>query len=561
MEDLRTVKKLETGEQIDAGEYARFEQYKGYMIGDYIVSEFFPEVTAIYQCTDSNGDMVTSYEITVTEKSGEKREPSCIRDITKIDWFRDFGVCDIDMGRKDEKLLAYKLQKDAMACENCQKEFQIVSGFHLIEEIPIIAMGERIVVPSDTNSNITFTPVLRLGMKSGEINDKKQMIKCCLHFMPDVTVVLFYSALLGAVKPLLNSFGVITDFIIAVIAPSGHLKTTLTRLYALWLVRGEEQEISFSDTIRGDKFQHKIEDLAAQNFLLDDYHTVSKAYTKNKYRDRLDQATRMVSGTRNSANIFVTLESLRDSSIFSVADRMLQIHIRRMTDEELSVYKHKLTEIPDYAMAEIASQFVQELLDNFKQVKKDVEDFFGAFKSPAWCKGSTRIGNQYRVLTLVEHLFCRYMCDGNSQLSAKKELEEIMQKQGECQLKQLDSLRHEDEEYNILLILEEIIKEGTKSTDIKISMAKAQYSAETNDQAFFDGEYFYITRNALQTCLMNHTGYPVSMRKVSDDLHDAGVLIEDIDKRSKKFMNRRHYIISVDILSRYCEALRRHYVF
>ena len=47
--------------------------------------------------------------------------------------------------------------------------------------------------------------------------------------MPKVTVVLFYAALLGAIKPLLNHLSVITDFIIGVVAPSGHLKTSLTR--------------------------------------------------------------------------------------------------------------------------------------------------------------------------------------------------------------------------------------------------------------------------------------------------------------------------------------------
>ena len=57
---------------------------------------------------------------------------------------------------------------------------------------------------------------------------------------------------------------------------------------------------------------------------------------------------------------------------------------------------------------------------------------------------------------------------------------------------------------------------------------------------------------------MNHIGHPVSLRKVSDELHDAGVLVEDIDKRSKKFMSRRHYVIAVDALDRYCEVLRRH---
>lgn len=560
MEDLQSSKP--NVQTITEQYVARFEKNKGCMIGDHIVSEFFPTITAVHQCIDPSGVTVTSYEVTVTDKSGNTQESVSVEDITRIDWFRDFGVCDIEMSKKDEKLLAYKLRKEAIECKNRQKEYQVTSGFHWIEGVPVVAMGDKIITPEDMDNSITITSVSRFKMKPERwASVPNYMIKGCIDFMPEVTVILFYSSLLGAIKPILNSFGAITDFIIALVAPSGHLKTTLTRLYALWLVQGEAQEISFSDTIRNDKFQRKVEAVASQNFLLDDYHATSKVYTKNKYRDRLDQAARIVSGIGNSANIFVTLESLKDSSIFSVADRMLQIYIRPMTDEELNDYKRKLSEIPQHAMSDIALKFVKKLLDNFEGVEAIVKDFLKKTTIPNWCKGSTRIGNQYRVLMLVESLFCKFMCGSNPGLSAHKKLDEALQVQGERQLKQLASLRHKDEDCNVLLALDEIITDGTKCTDIKIVLARTQYSDQTDDQAFLDGNCFYITGNALQTCLMKHIGYPVSLRKVSDDLHDAGVLIEDIDKRAKKFMSRRHYIISVDALKRYCEAFRQHYVF
>lgn len=559
MDNFKNEKNCQSNNQMNIGECGRFEPNRGYMIEDYLVAEFCPEITAVHEHFAPDGSVTVLYEVTVTMKSGEKLEPKLVPDITRIDWFRDCGMCDIYMNKKDERLLAYKLQQEAVACLDRRKEFHISPGFHLIEGKPVVAMGNYIVTPDNMDSNIKTAAASAFEMKTGD-NISCQIVKQCINFMPGITVILFYAALLGAIKPLLNSFGVITDFIIAVVAPSGHLKSTLTRLYALWLVQREAQEISFSDTIRNDKLQVKIEECAAQNFLIDDYHRTSKAYTQDKYRDRLDQATRIVSGSRNSANIFVTSESFKDISIFSAADRMLQIYIKRMTDEELSKYKSELSSIPDYAMSEIALGFVQELLNKFEQVKKDVADYLRDFRQPAWCKGSTRIGNQYRVLLLVEYLFCKYVYGNNPDISAKCKLEEALQQQGERQLKQLNSLRQKDEERNILLALDEIIKEGTKSKDIKIFLARAQYSDQTGEQALLDGNYFYITGNALQTCLMNHIGYPVSLRKVSDELHDAGVLIEDIDKRSKKFMSRRHYVIAVDALSRYCEVLRRHYI-
>lgn len=557
MENLQSEKNLQLDNQMDIGGHARFELNQGYMVGDQLIADFCPEITAVEENYAVDGSRSVLYEVTVTDKSGKKGEPRLVSDITRLDWFRDFGICDIYMGKRDKKILAYKLQQEALACKNRRKKFYISPGFHMVERMPVVAMGNRIISLSSMSGDITMISASKLEMKTGGISGL-QMAKSCINFMPGVTVLLFYAALLGAIKPLLNFFGVITDFIIAVVAPSGHLKSTLTRLYALWLVQREAQEISFSDTIRNDRLQGKIEECAAQNFLIDDYHTAPKVYTQNKYRDRLDQATRIVSGSRNSANIFVTSESFKDSSIFSTADRMLQIHIRRMTDKELSEYKSRLSEIPDYAMPMIAVDFLQKLLNSFDEVKKDVEDYLCKFKQPIWCKGSTRIGNQCRVLLLVEYLFRKYVCRMDACISANNELTKALQQQGELQLKCLDLLRQKDEECNILLVLDEIIKEGTKSTDIKISLARSQYSDQTGDHAFLDGNYFYITGNALQTCLMNHIGHPVSLRKVSDELHDAGVLVEDIDKRSKKFMSRRHYVIAVDALDRYCEVLRRH---
>ena len=55
-------------------------------------------------------------------------------------------------------------------------------------------------------------------------------------------------------------------------------------------------------------------------------------------------------------------------------------------------------------MPMIAVDFLQKLLNSFDEVKKDVEDYLCKFKQPIWCKGSTRIGNQCRVLLLVVFL-------------------------------------------------------------------------------------------------------------------------------------------------------------
>lgn len=544
--------------QTDANSYAYFDPNRGCIIDGCPVSNFYPEVTAVHEQITPDGHKTVSYEVSVTDKSGKKLPPFRVANVTKIDWLTECGIYDVDMTRKDEKLLAAKLLKDIAACKNRRREFLAPPGFHLFGRMPVISMGKQIITPDNADDTIKITAASTLEIKARK-NTDLAMAKTCINFMPGVTELLFYASLLGAVKPLLNYWGVVTDFIIALIAPSGHLKTTLARLYALWLSQREAQEISFSDTIRNDKLQHMSEECAAQNFLIDDYHTVSKAYTKNRYRDRLDHATRIVSGSRNSANIFITAESLKDSVIFSAADRMLQIHIGRMAPEELSMYKDKLSEIPDDAMPRIALAFVQKILNDFEQAGKTVSDFLDNFETPAWCKGDTRMGNQYKVILLVELLFRTYMCNNDLEISAHIRLGKALQEHGKRQLKQLDLLRREDTEYNFLLILDEIIKEGTKSTDINIVIVRGQYDETTGSQALLEGNFFYITGNALLACMRNHIGYPsIRLHDVSSQLHDAGVLMEDTDKRTKKFLTCRHYVIALDALKQYCEMLRSH---
>lgn len=329
------------------------------------------------------------------------------------------------------------------------------------------------------------------------------------------------------------------------------------------VVYEDELEISFDDSIRSDILQKRIKQAAGQNFLIDDLHKKSSIYDQNRYKERLDKAVRTVSKVGNSALIFITAESLKGSTIFSIHDRILQIKIPRMDSEELLIYKMSMADISHSYMAEIAVRFVQVLLDNYQDVRETVEQYIGnnifynksKFEMPEWCKGSTRVGNQVRVLYLVEDLFCQYMCENDSKLSGRIQLHEALEETGKIQVKQLERLSSLEKEEDILLMLYQIIEEGTNCKDIHIVMTESQYSSGDKNMALLKDGCFNIKGEDLINVLMKRVGRPVSLKKVSDQLHKEGILDEDSDKRTKKVASRRHYVINIAMLENYCKFL------
>ena len=75
----------------------------------------------------------------------------------------------------------------------------------------------------------------------------------------------------------------------------------------------------------------------------------------------------------------------------------------------------------------------------------------------------------------------------------------------------------------------------------------------SEDACFFGG----TPRNyalTLQKGLLTYLKRTISMKAVSDALHDAGVLEEDVSCRTKKWNGIRHYVISRRAIELYCQT-------
>ena len=82
---------------------------------------------------------------------------------------------------------------------------------------------------------------------------------------------------------------------------------------------------------------------------------------------------------------------------------------------------------------------------------------------------------------------------------------------------------------------------------------KMKYSPQETDKYFWKDNKAYITKKALVNGMTRYYGKFVSWKNIIDDLDKKALLEEDIDKRSKKFMEARHYVISIDALRKYQE--------
>lgn len=526
----------------------------GLYIDDKQVATFCPQMVAIEERFDQNNRISITYKVKVIRTDGTETETKSFASLSAIDWLVDFEVYDGLQTTNEKRMIVHYLQQQCKSCKR-RKIYQLTNGFHFIEGTPVMVLGDKVIKPND-QFDVESASLDRLIV---DVNNKliKDIVldytDKMLSFMPGVTEPLFYLSLLGGLKSLLNYNGVVSTFIGGIVGPSGHLKTTLARKYCLWTDNIEDQEISFADAIRVDTFQKKLESKANLNFLIDDFHAVSRQHTKNRYRDRLDDATRLVRDNKNVALAIITAESLEDSSIFSAYDRIFQISINRMDESELRRYKSSIFKLKDNAMGTIMYYFLNRLLDNYDEVCQFIRNYNMKAEIPEWCDASTRIPNQYQVLKLVEELFCKYVCDGDKELSKHQEFQQVLQDLLVKQAKELKKLRLKDEEERPVLLLRKLLDNTIDNPSLRICTLKSDYKDYIN-QAFLEDGLLRITSSALQAFLMKCLEHPVSLRKVSDEMLDAGILVTGADKRTMKFVDVRHYIINVDMLTKYCES-------
>ncbi|GEM_PF-3255671 len=529
----------------------------GYYVGNHKVADFEPYVVKKYITKDLTiGEDSVSYDVRVRYQRGGESESLRVEDFLKIDYFRDFSQNTVMLKKFDKLTLAFKLQQEALN-PDLETEITVIAapGYYKVDNSQIMVVADKTFCEKGVSETVkSVSPHKWLSATTFNYDTFKKYIT----FMPGVTEVLFYSALSAVIQPLLIETGNIPGFVTAMIAPSGHLKTTLTRLYTQWTVSSADLEVLFDDRITNDKLAKNIYAAVGLGYLIDDYHKKNREYDKRKYRDRLDTATRIASENKASAMIFITAEFIEGESIFSEQDRLLEIHIPQM-NKELSEYKRRLGDMKKEEMASIAQEFAKKVMADVDKAKEHIANFVKDYRIPSWVDVTTRLGHHIMIILLTEYLFRIFMCGGNDIQSHLRDLEKALEVNGQKQTNELKLLRRKENVKSYILEIYDLLENrGKDNPDIHITVNREQYDENKIGSVYWDmgKNVCYVTSNNLADILRKRIGHAVSVKKVSEELHDYGVLIEDTDKRSVKFRSRRHYLIDYQSLKNACAALR-----
>lgn len=253
-------------------EKEEFKLNDGYYIGNHKVADFEPYVSKKYIIKDLASDIETvSYDIKVKKQEGGESKALRVTDFLKIDYFRDFHQSTIMLTNFDKKMLAYKLQKEALKADLASEvTVRAAPGYYHLNDEPIMVIADKIFSPSEITETVESISEHKW---LPEVEYSDDIIRKYIKFMPGVTEVLFYSALSTIIQPLLIETGNIPGFVTALIAPSGHLKTTLARIliYANICVVGKKENIRIIvDTVQELQYamQEIVRDLKTGDFPL-----------------------------------------------------------------------------------------------------------------------------------------------------------------------------------------------------------------------------------------------------------------------------------------------------
>lgn len=526
----------------------QFVKGKGLFAEGEYVADFCPEVVEtrqyLYLKMNKKEKM---FRVKILKIDGTETELLEIGKMEKISYFDLWNIPDSNLSAKQKDALLYKMQLDASSI-GVKKILVIGQGLYRYGDNHIYQFGNRLFL---------YNP-----MPEYEIVCQKQFPlmqykkECChnafkyINAFPGVSEPLFYGVLFAALKPIVCDMGYAPDFAIALVGPSGHLKTTLARVYGEWGKNKSEQEASFRDSRRMKDILSVLDELSGQNFLVDDLHESLSAYAREKQSEWLDIIIRHIGQQQNCANVIITGESLDKMGIFSCKDRILQIRISKMDSDSLKARKQALKGLKQGDMATIAQKFLEKIMKNYDDVRRSITKFFSEQDFVEGANYDTRTYRHGLFIKLTEQLFRKYMCYGLEKESGKEALETALAYNYDIQQKELLWERKRAGCNDIVVDVDDML--NAKDKYLKAISDLLQYQTCNANESFYVGNgKVCITKMALQNGMMKFYQRSISVKEIVDALHNAGILEEDSNTRTKKFNGTRHYVISLEMLDNY----------
>lgn len=483
-----------------------------------------------------------SYLVEASFTDGRPNIQKWIQDIRTIDLFNDFEINDCFILPNMKKLLVSKLMNEVPRVP-CRTINDSDLGIQDIIGSKAYIMGEHVLWKDDEPENIEVKTHYKLLCNKNY--DGKELLEQCasyINLLPEVSEILFYGSLFAIVKPFLAQLNISCGFVLALVAPSGYLKTTLVRLYALWLDMSEEQEMGFDSPQRDSHILEKIEHLQGQNFLLDDICKKEDANKSRRQENRLDIVSRHVSRKKNCANVIITGEPVEKMGIFSCMDRLFQVRMPKMNALQIEELKKKVSLLEKGIMPNIALVFVKSLMSNYEAVIHDIQSFYDqkSINKTVATGYATRTYIHAMYIRMTKYLFGKYVCNPELYL-IKDNLPSAIDKQIQSQEVELQKIRSQ-EEHDYIAELYDILQAEGKY--IKVVDKNTYTNFETS--CVLTEKQICITSAALKNALFNYYQEYINPKLVIDALHNNGILEEEPGSRGrqKNCQGIKHYVIN-----------------
>ena len=495
-----------------------------------------------------------SYLVKATYTDGRISHSEWVNDLKNLDLFEFFEINDCFLSAESRKLLLFKLMHEA---SRIPKRIIIDSheGLQIICEVPVYVLGEHIFYFRE------LPPMHEIAthyvMQPVQYRDRKEILKLCesyISLLPGTSEILFYVTLFAVVKPFLSQLKIFSGFLFSLVAPSGHLKTTLVRSYALWLDRKDLQEVSFCSLQRDQHILKALDCLPGQNFLIDDLHQMSDTNEKRRQERRLDIVSRHVDATLDCANVILTGETMEKMGIFSCMDRIFQVRIPKMDAKQIEELKERISALAPGLMSSAALVFVDSLMKNYDAVLKDIQEFYHKNRINSAADGyATRMHRHALFIRMTAYLFEKYVFWPENILSRDRDrLDEVMQEQIRQQELDLQKIRSSEEPRDYIVDFYELIAANDKYIKVHSNTKEYQYDNIGTSCLLQHGK-LYITTNSLKKAFFRCYEKYVPIKGVIDELHNQGILEEEPASkgRQKNFLNQKHYVISMCYLISY----------
>lgn len=498
-------------------------------------------VTEIMAADGEVGKKCSTYEIIAVTLAGKKLPARQVKKLNGIKFFDLWSeIVDAAMPNGVRRLLEIRLQQTAKEAEIKRNILLEFPGINHIEGTPVYAVGDQILRPK-LSKDIKIELSMKMKRHIWRVEKDTTVItdgavKNYIQVAPDCSVIIFYSIMLGAIKPFFVEAGYNPTICINLVGESGIGKTRMVKTMCSFTGNSSWFMASMLNDKKNDALLRE-QQAYGFTFVLEDYHPTTKAYDRERQLSLMNAILRDIESVPESPVLLMTSECL--DGIYSTQDRMLQVHVQKIDNVILKKIEKEKTVLPT-----LAKQFVQNLLNNYHDVLNDIQTYYCELD----VGGSyTRAELQGEILKMVAKLYQKYMGSCNY----LSELSNALQKQTKRQKEYMHSLKSVNNEDDYVDLFCKVI--GSETIYHICTEYEGEYEAKVDQIYLYKGEEIRLTKMALRHGLKKYCGYDQKglVKKIVNALHENDLLVEDKDTTSKKFCGVRHLCVSNKALHNY----------